>query len=207
MSDELIYGEGDRDFHSPFDLGFDPAAIATIKWLVLGHLFYLVGLTIMLMANVSMGNVWVTPLYGVPLLWAGRKEREWARILVFVVGFTAVHYFAVQGAMRYYSGGDGGNISALLVPGLIGGAVGGAGALILCGVSRMFRPGAPTLVFALFGTLLMAGVGSIGVYMYLTTGAGGNSFGTELLRLLWIYTPWQLVFAYVLAKSLKPIGA
>ena len=51
MSDDVsIYGENDRDFHSPFDLSFDPAALETVKWLVLGHLFYLVGLAFAVLA-------------------------------------------------------------------------------------------------------------------------------------------------------------
>jgi hypothetical protein len=199
MSDETIYGEDDRDFHSPFDLGFDPPALETIKWLILGHILFLVGLAVVLYTRIDNGNIWITPLFGLPLIWATRRHRNWGLILVFVVGFTAAHYLAAELARGSYRPG------AEMTPGLIGGAVGAAGALILCAISRLLRADTATFVFAAFGVAILAAVGSFGVYMYLTAGPAAH-FGETFVRMLWVYTPWQFAFAYVLAKSLKPIA-
>ncbi len=199
MSDDALYGANDRDFHSPFDLGFDPVAMETIKWLLIGHLLFLIGLAVVTFAGIERGTVWITPLFVLPLLWYARNHRDWALIGVTVVGFTAVHYLAVDLTMRSYQP------DAALLPGLIGGAVGGAGSLLLCAVFRLLRPGMPTIVFALFGAAFLAIVGSLGVYMFLTFGSRGSS-ADELVRMLWIYIPWQLAFAYVLSKVLRPVG-
>jgi hypothetical protein len=199
MSDETIYGEDDRDFHSPFDLGFDPPALETIKWLILGHILYLVGLALVLYTGIDNGHVWTTPLFGLPLIWADRRHRNWALILVLIAGFTAAHWLAAKLAVDSYHAG------AEMTPGLIGGAVGAAGSLILCAVFKLLRSDTATFVFAAFGVALLAGVGSFGVYMYLTAGPAAH-FGDTFVRMLWIYTPWQLTFAYVLAKSLKPLA-
>lgn len=201
MSDvvEDYYDDG-LEFHSPFNLGFDPVALETFKWLILGHLLYLIGLAVALSVELSMGNVWITPLFVLPLLWRERAGRDWLRILVFVVGFTALHYLAVKMAIGQSSG------ESSMMPGLVGGAVGAAGSLALCWVCRQFRPGIPTLVFAAFGVALLALVGGVGVYMYLNPMSSRSGFLDSYLRLLWVYIPWQVVFAYVLAKVLKPVG-
>jgi membrane protein implicated in regulation of membrane protease activity len=68
------------------------------------------------------------------------------------------------------------------------------------------RPGAATWIFALFGVVLLALIGGLGVYLYLTTGARGDTLVSALMQLLKIYTPWQIAFAYVLAKVLRPDG-
>lgn len=210
MSDDVsIYGENDRDFHSPFDLSFDPAAVETVKWLVMGHLFYLAGLAFAVLADISMGNVWVTPLFALPLLWAGRGRRDLAKIAVFVLLFTAAHYAATWAAVQIIAGvnvfGTDPPAGVMFTGGAVAGAVGAGLAFSACAVFRLFREGGATLVFAAFGTVLLAGIGSFGIYMYLTTDADGlaGDFG----RLLWLYVPWQLTFAYVLSKTLKPVGA
>src|SRR4051794_15737292 len=126
MSDDVqdYYDDG-LEFHSPFNLGFDPVALETFKWLVAGHLLYLIGLAVALLTHWEMGNVWITLLFGLPMLWVGRRKPEWARIFVFVVAFTALHYLAVRLAVRNSSG------EPSLTPGLIGGAVGAVGSLAL----------------------------------------------------------------------------
>lgn len=191
--------EEDTEYHSAFNLALGPRGLQVLKWLAIGHLVFVVGLGIALALQIDRGNVWVTPLFGLPLLWVERNNRPMLKALVFVVGFTAAHYLAVELAIQN-AGGD-----ITLVPGLIGGAVGAAISLIACAVFGLFRPGTPTLVFAAFGTVLLAIDGSLGVYMYLSTGKG-DGLVSEWLQMLWIYTPWQLLFAYVLAKTLKPMA-
>jgi hypothetical protein len=198
--DDQDYYDDGLEFHSPFNLGFDPVALETFKWLIAGHILYIFGLAIALLVKLPDGNIWITPLFGLPVLWMGRRGREWARILVFVVGFTALHYLAVRLAVRYSNG------EPSLIPGLVGGAAGAAGSLALCWIFRLFRPGVPTLVFAVFGIALLAVVGAIGVYLYLSPMSSRSAFLDAYLRMLCIYVPWQVVFAWVLAKVLKPIG-
>ncbi len=215
MSDDVsIYGENDREFHSPFDLGFDPAALETVKWLVLGHLFYLVGLALAVLVSLGMGNVWMTPLFGVPLLWAGRKHRELQKILVFVLVFTAAHYAATWVAAQVYGNGVDGLALFLngapemnaIEAGAAGGALGAVIAFAGCAAFKLFREGSATLVFAGFGVVLLAAVGSFGLYMYSTAAVVQGSVASEFGRLLWIYVPWQLTLAYILSKTLKPVG-
>ncbi|MES2444477.1 MAG: hypothetical protein V4574_16750 [Pseudomonadota bacterium] len=202
MSDEVAANdEDDGEFHSPFDLGFGHGALETFKWLIVGHLLYVVGLIVAMALEIDRGNIWVTPLFGLPLLWAERKHRPWLRALVFVVGFTAAHWLAVRFAVES-AGGD-----AMMTPGLVGGAVGAAISLVACAVLGLFRPGVPTLVLAACGIVLLAATGSFGVYMYLNSSGGTGGFTSEILRMLWIYTLWQVVFAYVLAKTLRPVRA
>jgi hypothetical protein len=68
------------------------------------------------------------------------------------------------------------------------------------------RPGTPSAIFAVFGAALLAGIGALVVYLYMTTLAGNEAFPGNWLQLLKIYTPWQIGFAYVLAKLLRPDG-
>jgi len=207
MSDDVsIYGDDGREYHSRFDVGLEMAAMETIKWLILGHLLFLGGVALALLLRIDMGPVWMTPLFGLPLLWAGRRHRQWARIAVFLLGFTAVHYLAVTVAQRTFSpaGMLFPNGSSMLA-GLYGGAIGAAGSFALCFVFRQLREGVATLVLTVFGTLMLTGVGGIGVYLFLNGGGGGDGFASAFMQMVWIYSPWQLLFAYLLAKTLEPI--
>lgn len=197
MSDVTILEDDEPpEFRSPFDVEFDTTELEIFKWLVLGHVLYVAGLALTLLAGIPYGNVWITPLFGIPLLWRERRgPRLWAKALVFVIGFTAIHYLALYAAQHYASAGT-------YVPGLVGGLIGGAGALLLCALAGLLRPGAASLIFAAFGALMLGVVGSFGVGLYLTTGAADDTVPTALVQALKIYTPWQLVFAYVLSKEL-----
>lgn len=201
MSGELTaFDEDEEEFHSEFNLGLGAGALDTFKWLIIGHLLYAVGLAIAIYVPIEMGNVWMTPLFALPLLWSERKHKPWAKALAMIVGFTAAHYAGVWIAMRQVVPTD----DASLVPGLLGGALGGALAVAICFSFRLTRPGVPIMVLAAFGVVLLAVTGGVGVYMYMTSSSGDGGRGSELLRMLWIYTPWQVVFAYVLAKVLRP---
>ena len=47
MSDDAILADEDpREFHSPFDIALDWAALEAFKWLVLGHIAYVAGLAV-----------------------------------------------------------------------------------------------------------------------------------------------------------------
>lgn len=209
MSDAAILEDEDpREFHSPFDLALDWAALEAFKWLVLGHVLYVVGLLLAFYLQIPNGNVWMTPLLAAPLVWKGRGHRLWPKVLVLLIGFTAAHYLGVRAALWAYQSESSlvSTFEPSLLPGFAGGAIGAAAALALCAVFGLMRHGAATLIFAAFGVVLLSLVGSLGVYLYLTTGAAGDSVGTALVQSLKIYTPWQIIFIYVLAKVLRPDG-
>ncbi|MEZ0242956.1 MAG: hypothetical protein ACAH11_06240 [Sphingomonas sp.] len=207
MSDDVsIYGDDGREYHSRFDLGLEMAAMESIKWLILGHLLFLAGLALALLMRLEMAPVWATPLFGLPLLWAGRHHRQWARAFVFLIGFTAIHYLAIWATKESYSPAANPQLLGdALVSGFYGGAIGAVGGFGLCAVFRQLRDGVPTLIFATFGSLLLAGVGSLGVYLFLNTGGPARGFADGFVQMVWIYSPWQLLFAYFLAKTLEPI--
>jgi hypothetical protein len=199
MSDVAILDDEDpREYHSPFDLALNPAALETFKWLVLGHVLFAIGLAVVVYFHIDNGAVWITPLFGLPFVWRERQHRFAIKALVFFLGFTLMHYVALMTV----SGMRGDEVGFLR--GFVGGAVGGGGALLLCGIFGLLRKGS-SLTFEAFGTVLLGAVGSFCLYMYLTTGATGASFASDIVQLLKIYTPWQIAFAYVLARVLRPV--
>jgi hypothetical protein len=201
MSDAAILADEDpREFRSPFDLALDSAAGAAFLWLVLGHLLFAAGLCVLVLSNVANGAIWITPLFTLPLVWAGRGHRLVMKVAVLLVGFTVAHWVAAELA---------GQVNAIthpMLPGLIGGGVGGGLSLLLVMLTGLGRPGTPSAIFAVFGAALLAGIGALVVYLYMTTLAGNEAFPGNWLQLLKIYTPWQIGFAYVLAKLLRPDG-
>lgn len=199
MSDIAILDDDERDYHSPFDLALNPAALETFKWLVLGHVLYVVGLAVVLYLHIEGGAVWITPLFGLPFVWHERRHRGGVKALVFLGGFTLMHYVALMTV----SGMSGDGVGFLR--GFVGGAVGGGGCLLLCAIFGLVRKGS-SLTFEAFGTVLLGAVGSFCLYLYLTTGASSASFASDLAQPLKIYTPWQTAFAYVLARVLRPLS-
>lgn len=201
MSDAAILADEDpREYHSSFNLALDSAAGMAFLWLVLGHLFFIAGLCVLVLANVANGAVWLTPLFALPLVWAGRGHKLGVKLAVLVIGFTAAHWLAAQAAGQFNA------VTHPMLPGLVGGAVGAGASLLLVMVSGLARPGAATAIFVVFGTALLAGLGALVVYLYMTTLAGSERFPLDWLQLLKIYTPWQVGFAFVLAKVLRPDG-
>ncbi len=199
MSDFAILDDDEREYHSPFDLALNPAALETFKWLVLGHVLYVVGLAVVLYFEIPNGAVWITPLFGLPFVWQERGHRPGVKALVFFGGFTLMHYVALMTV----SGIAGDEVGFLR--GFVGGAVGGGGCLLLCAIFGLLRKGS-SLTFEAFGTVLLGAVGSFCLYMYLTTGASSDTFASDLIQPLKVYTPWQIAFAYVLARVLRPLS-
>ncbi|WBY08922.1 hypothetical protein PIB19_05860 [Sphingomonas sp. 7/4-4] len=199
MSDVAILDDEDpREYRSPFDLALNPAALETFKWLVLGHVLYAIGLALVVYFHIDNGAVWITPLFGLPFVWRERQHRFAVKALVFFLGFTLMHYVALMTV----SGMRGDEVGFLR--GFVGGAVGGGGALLLCAIFGLVRKGS-SLTFEAFGTVLLGAVGSFCLYLYLTTGATGDSSASDIIQPLKIYTPWQIAFAYVLARVLRPV--
>lgn len=201
MSDAAILAEEDpREYHSSFNLALDSAAGTAFKWLVLGHLFFIAALCVLTLANVANGAVWITPLLTLPLVWAGRSHKLAMKVAVLIVGLTFAHWAAAQLANQ---------VSLTADPmrfGLIGGGVGSGLALLFVLGSGLGRPGIATAIFAVFGAALLAGLGALVVYLYMTTVTANQGFPGDWLQLLKIYVPWQIAFAFVLAKILRPDG-
>jgi hypothetical protein len=198
MSDAAILDDNDEEYHSPFDLALNPAALETFKWLVLGHLLYVVGLAAVIYFHIGNGAIWITPLFGLPFVWHERRVRGGVKALVFFLGFTLMHYVALKTVSGIATDDNG------FLRGFVGGVVGGGGCLLLCAVFGLLRKGS-SLTFEAFATVLLGAVGSFCLNMYMTTGANGGSFVSDLVQPLKIYTPWQVVFAYVLARVLRPV--
>jgi hypothetical protein len=196
----IVEDEDPREFHSPFELTLDSAGTQAFIWLVAGHVVFVVGLFVLLSLGVENAAIWATPLYAAPLIWKTHSHRLAPKLIVLLIGLTAAHWLGTKVAT------DMGTGNGVFLPGFVGGAIGAGVSLGLCGVTGLLRPGGANLVFAAFGTLLLAGVGGLGVYLYLTTGDTGGSVFNQVMQLLKIYTPWQVVFAYVLAKLLRPDG-
>jgi hypothetical protein len=199
MSDIAILDDDERDYHSPFDLALNPAALETFKWLVLGHVLYVVGLFVTAYLNIDYRSVWITPLFGLPFVWRERNHRGAVKALVLMGGVTLMHYVATKTAVAVSD-------ETGFVRGLVGGAIGGGGSLLLCAIFGLLRKGS-SLTFEAFGTVLLAAVGSFCVYLFLTTGGAASDTPIgDTLQALKIYTPWQIVFAYVLARVLRPLS-
>jgi hypothetical protein len=201
VSDAAILADEDpREYHSSFNLALDSAAGTAFKWLVLGHLFFIAALCVLTLASVSNGAVWITPLLTLPLVWAGRSHRLVIKLAVLVVGVTFAHWAAAQLASEF------GLTADPMRFGLVGGAVGSGLALLFVLGSGLGRPGIATPIFAVFGTAFLAGLGALVVYLYMTTVVPNQGFPGDWLQLLKIYVPWQIGFAFVLAKVLRPDG-
>lgn len=168
----------------------------TFLALAAGHLLFAAALVTVAEPLGDYGLYIITPLYALPLVLAGPKDRILVRILVLLIGFALVHYGASWCAAKSYRHpftGEG-LTDSLLVAGAIGGAVGAAGSLLLCRIGGLMRAGAEIALMA--GIVLLATMGGVGLSLAL---------GEESkIGLLALYTPWQLAFAWVLAKTLRP---
>ena len=200
MTDHAIRAdEEDGEFRSPTNLALDGAGVETFKWLVIGHVLFAIGLIVALAAGVGRPGLWLTPLFGLPLLWRTRDSRFWQKAAALLIGFAAAHYLAAEAVAQYRQ-------QDAWVQGLAGGAVGAAVSLAICSVLGLLRGSVATLVFVVFGVVVLALIGSMGVYLFQTTGTTGEGLLSDWAQMLKIYTPWQVVFAFVLAHTLRPDG-
>lgn len=181
---------------SASSLSISGASARTFMSLIAGHLLFVAGLAAVIQYQVDRGNIWITPLFGLPWLILGPKDRFWQKALFVIVALTAVHYLAVEVAVRNPTG-----TPSSWWLGAISGAIGGAASLLIAALLALLRRDSQTLMLAVIGTVLLTVLGAIGVHMFLA-GGGADADG-QLLDFLWIYTPWQIGFAYVLATLLR----
>jgi len=197
MSELAVDGLGnDRLLLGP---GLNPAERRTFVALAFGHLLFAAALFTVAKGLGENAIYYLTPLFGLPLLLVAPRERIAARAFVVLIGFAAVHYGATAIAQQSYAfpfTGDGFTSSEGLC-GAIGGAIGAVGSFGLCALLGLLRP-RPYVMLAV-GTLVLSGLGGLGVTLWLMEKAP-----EAIAPMLWLYTPWQLAFAYFLAKTLKP---
>lgn len=184
------------------DFGLDAAERRTFLLLVAGHLLFVAAMFTVAPQIGENGLYWIAPLFGLPLAVLGRGDRRLVRALVLILGFALIHYAAVFCAIKSvrvpFTGG--GFTDSPWVPGAIGGSIGAVGSFALCALAGLLRPARrPQLAMA---TAALTAVGAVGVWLLL--GRMGKTDGQETIAsYLFVYTPWQLVFAYCLAKLLR----
>jgi hypothetical protein len=180
------------------DFRLSPAERWTFLWLAAGHLLFAIVLMAGGEALGDNGLYLITPLFGLPLVLLGPRDRLAARAFVLLIGFAAVHYGAVWLARNSYAVPftGAGFTSDIGLCGAIGGAVGAAVSFALCRLFGLVRPGAGAMLVT--GTLVLTIVGAVGVSILMV-----NLKGESLAWMLLLYTPWQLAFAYFLAKTLR----
>jgi hypothetical protein len=131
-----------------------------------------------------------TPLFGLPMLAAGRRSWRLAFYLLLLV--PAFHYLAVLAAIKSVDWRGSG-----FLPGAIGGSIGAVlsfAVLPMLGLARFRRAGIMAL-----GIVVLALLGGIGVSkMNAFSGTALDSYGL----LLTLYLPWQIAFGFFLSRLL-----
>lgn len=178
-----------------FHIGLNKAEQRTFLWLMLGHLLFAGALFWTIWAEIQFGNAWVMPLFGAPLLALGPRDRLAVRALALLVGIPVAHWAAGMFALLSLPLGAG-----MVITGGIAGLVGSAGALALLHLLGLLRRDHTTLRVAEIGIALLTFIAMLGVYHFLN--APGDQ-AANIVTWLWLYTPWQIVFSWVLAKTLK----
>ena len=181
------------------DFGLNAGERRTLYALVAGHLLFVAALFTVAEWLGDYGLYIVTILYGLPLLLVGPRDRIAVRALVLLAGFPALHWAAASLARQAYSvpfTGQGFTDSMALC-GAIGGAIGAAGSFALCALCGLLRPDARAMAIA--GTLVLTILGALGLSAMFSLMPKES-----VTPMLLLYTPWQLAFAYFLAKTVAP---
>lgn len=194
---ELAIETGDTA-PAAFDFRLDRAERRTFLLLALGHLLFAIALMTVAASLGDYGFYLITPLFGLPLLVLGPRDHLAARAFVLLPGFAAIHYGAVWLAQQSYAVPftDKGFTDLIPLCGAIGGLAGAAASFALCRLGGLLRPGSWPM--ALAGLAALTVLGAVGLSI-----AIGNMGDSAVGWLLFLYTPWQLAFAYFLAKTLR----
>jgi hypothetical protein len=133
------------------------------------------------------------PLFGLPLLLLGGRAG-WRTALYVLLLLPAFHWAAVCAAI--YS--TNWRHSDSWVPGLAGGVTGALLSFLALAALRLARPRPAARMAA--GILVLALLGGFGIVrMDFLDGTGWGDYGL----LLSLYLPWQLAFAFFLARLLR----
>lgn len=188
-------------------MGLDREAGRAFLLLVAGHVLFAAGLWALVHWQGPLLATWlITPLFGLPLVAFGGRQRMLARALVLLIGFTAVHYLAETLAfsnIRMATPKTLFEVSFSREPiqylaGALGGAAGAAGCFSLLLLTKFMPRDGKAIGLAVLGTLALTAAGAIGLYQLLIS-PGDAGLGPWLI----LYTPWQLIFAAFLALLMR----
>ena len=170
--------------------------------LALGALVYVIALTVMFRAgpqDMSLFGItplaYLTPFFG--LAYVVTRRLGVLDILYFLIALPLVHEVAIRLASRvpgWIAGRDSG-AELLLAAGAVGGAVGAMLSFALLAAIRESARSRTARRAAISGTVALAALGAIGVFVMFSDWA--RDFGYVLL-----YLPWQLTFAYFLTRMI-----
>jgi hypothetical protein len=136
----------------------------------------------------------LTPLFGLPYLVLGARAR-WRTALYVLLLLPAFHFAAIWGAM--YSVGS--HNASGYVAGAAGGVIGALLSFLALAALRLVRP-RPLAAMAA-GLVVLALLGAVGIQqMDFLSDTGWSQYGLILSLSL----PWQLAFAFLLARLLRP---
>lgn len=190
-------------------------------WLLVGAVVYAVALALaillhpdpkVVLAPVIGPSLYLTPLFGMPYLFASARQRGWARrLFYFTAVLTFVHVAANYLAWRHAS------ISFALEPdpqayvqdlgtGAVGGFAGGALALMLLVPLRLAPFHAGSRAIILLGIAALTLLGALGMAQgLLLTGAHGYQLKSAgfVFWLECVHLPWQACLAFFLAWLMR----
>ena len=174
----------------------------TFVSLLVGHVIFLA----LAAAAGPLSGFLFTPIFVLPMLIVRRRSGLLGReILVFAVLMTGVHYLAVRQAigLEVPLTSVWPNLPEDWLAGGSAGLIGSAATFALIALFRLARPELRTAAILLIGTVLLTGLGAVGVA---TAGAmtGWEGIVGNLIFCLLVYTPWQIAFAAILALVLHP---
>lgn len=134
------------------------------------------------------------PLFGLPFLVLGGRAG-WRIALYVLLLLPAFHWAAVCTTIYSFDWQH----SAGWPPGFVGGVTGALPSFLALAALRLAKPRPMALMAG--GTLVLALVGGFGfAYMDFLSDTGWSQYGL----LLSLYVPWQLAFAFLLARLLRP---
>jgi hypothetical protein len=174
----------------------------TFLLLAAGHVLFVAALFTVAERFHEYGLYVIAPLFGLPLAVMGRGDRRLVRALVLLLGFALVHYGAVFCATQSFHipYSESGFTEEVWVSGAIGGAIGAGGAFLLCALAGLFRLERQGMLVA--ALIALTAIGALGVQIFFDH-VGGTEGMAPPTPYLFIYTPWQLAFAWFLAKLLR----
>ncbi|WHU03267.1 hypothetical protein [Sphingomonas sp. NIBR02145] len=190
-------------------------------WLLVGAVAYAVALAVAVLlypdpkdvlAPVIGPSLYLTPLFGMPYLFASARQRGWVRrVVYFSVVLTCAHvaanYLAWRHAMLSYSFEPGTQTWVRdLGTGAVGGLAGGVLALVLLVPLRLAPFTAASRAIILFGISALTVLGALGMAegLQLT-----NALEYELKSsrfVFWfecVHLPWQACLAFFLAWLMR----
>jgi len=190
-------------------------------WLLIGAILYAISLAIAVLlypdpkdvlAPVIGPSLYLTPLFGLPYLFASVRQRGWVRRLVYFeamlpVAHVAANYLAWRHAMLSFPlEPDPQAYLRDLGTGAVGGFAGGALALMLLVPLRLTPLGAGGRAIILFGIAALTLLGALGMAQGLLL-TNALEYPLRSARFVFwlecVHLPWQACLAFFLAWLMR----